>query len=124
MKTSRQLLRNGFTIIELTVVITIIGILAGITILSYGNWRQMTLSNQVKSDLNGVAAAMDNARNSGSGYPLSIPATFTPSRHVVLTYVSGDSTQYCVNGTTTDLSTVKFYVSSSTTGKLPQAGSC
>jgi len=47
-------LRAGFTIVELVVVIAVIGILATITIVSYGAWHKSTLSAQVKSDLNGV----------------------------------------------------------------------
>lgn len=76
--------RSGFTIVELVVIITVIGILAGVVIVGYGAWQQRTTENVLKSDLTGVATAMESARNFGSGYPTTIPSTFTPSDGVTL----------------------------------------
>ena len=102
--------QKGFTIVELLVVIVAIGILAAITIVSYGNWRYRTAQNEVKSDLNGATSAMESARNFGTGYPGAIPTSFTASTNVTLTYVSGDLTKYCLMGTSTADATVIYYV--------------
>lgn len=97
--------QKGFTIIELLVVIVVIGILASTAIFSYGNWKQRTTLNQLKSDLNGATAAMESARNFGSGYPATIPPSFQPSDGVTLTGgVLPGGTSFCLvatSGTTT-----------------------
>lgn len=101
---------KGFTIIELITVITVIGILAGITIVSYGTWRTTTAQNEVKSNLSGVVSAMESSRNFNSGYPLSIPSTIPANPNVTLVYVRGSATDYCVTGTSTVVNTVVYYV--------------
>ncbi|MFZ2125732.1 MAG: prepilin-type N-terminal cleavage/methylation domain-containing protein [Candidatus Saccharimonadales bacterium] len=113
---------NGFTIIELVVVMAIIGILASISIVGYGSWRQSITTTQLKSDLHGVAAAMENARTFGDEYPASIPATFTPSLGVSLSGGSYDGNSYCIEAVSTEDASVKYHVSdgSSTT----QSGGC
>ena len=70
---------RGFTMVEIVIVVVVIGILAGITIVSYGSWRKNIAEGQVKSDLSGVASAMEGARNFGSTYPTSLPTNFKPS---------------------------------------------
>lgn len=114
---------RGFTIVELLVVITVLGILAGITIVAFGAWQKRSAQNVVQSDLRGVAAAMENARNFSSGYPLTIPSTIQASQNVSLSYVRGSATDYCVSGTSTKTSGVTYYIEPSVS-KDPQAGSC
>lgn len=111
--------KNGFTIVELVVVIAIIGILATITVVSYGSWRTTTTQNQLKSDLNGVASAMESARTFGNTYPATVPSTFTPSGGVVL---SGGGTSggknFCITATQ-NLSNYRV-----TNYSAPKPGSC
>jgi prepilin-type N-terminal cleavage/methylation domain-containing protein len=121
--------RNGFTIVELLVVIVVIAILATISIVSYGAWKKQAATAQVKSDLNAVAAAMESARTFGNGYPQSPLATtltaFSPSNGVV---VSGggavDGLSYCVDGTSSQDATVQYYVASETKDQGPLSGTC
>lgn len=103
--------------------IIVIGILAAVTIIGYGAWRQNVAEAQVKSDLTNVGTAMEEARNTGNAYPTSLPAGFSASDTVTLTYVSGDERNYCINGRTSVEASIKFYISSDTDGKV-QAGSC
>lgn len=91
---------RGFTIVELVVVIVVIGILATISIVGYGGWKTRTITNQLKSDLNGVAAMMKNARNFGNGYPVTVPSAFEPSSGVTLSGGGwADGKGFCVVAT-------------------------
>ncbi len=88
--------------------IVVIGILATVTIVGYGSWKNSTLAAAVKSDLNGVVAAMENYRNFNDGYPSTVPNTFLPSSGVTLSgggQLSG--TGFCVTATS---GTVSYYV--------------
>jgi prepilin-type N-terminal cleavage/methylation domain-containing protein len=118
--------KKGFTIIELLVVIAVLGILITISIVAYGSWHRTTVSAQVKSDLNGIAAAMEGVRSANNGYPTTLPTNFTPSLNVTLTPNSADasSTTYCINGTSTDDATVFFYIAAESKDKGPQVGTC
>jgi prepilin-type N-terminal cleavage/methylation domain-containing protein len=113
---------NGFTIIELLVVITVIGILAGIVSLSYSSWRTRTAQTEVSSDLNSVSAAMESARNFSSGYPATLPSTYTPSQNVTTILKSSTSTTYCAQATSTVVSSVVYKVTNA--NKTPVAGAC
>jgi prepilin-type N-terminal cleavage/methylation domain-containing protein len=115
--------RFGFTIVELLVVITVVGIIAGIAVVSYGSWRKGLAVDQVTSELNGVASAMENARNFNNTYPTAIPTTFKSTKDVTLTYVSGNDKTYCIQATTTqDPSIVYRY--NIAQKKEPQNGAC
>ncbi len=116
---------SGFTIVELIIVITIIGILAGITILSFGNWKSQTITAQLKSDLNGAAQAMESYRTFNNVYPATVPSTFTPSSGDTLTGGSSDGGKtYCVDAANVQLTTLKFYIDSQTSSKGAQTGMC
>lgn len=116
---------RGFTIVELIVVISIIGILAGISIVSYGNWQKSLIQAQLKSDLNGAATAMESYRNFNNGYPLSVPSTFTPSAGVTMTGGSygGDKT-YCIDAVNSKYPGVSYYINSTHSGVDAQEGDC
>lgn len=112
----------GFTIVEIVVVVAVIAIIAAIGIVGYGSWRSNTAAKQVQSDLNGVKAAMSDARNFNNGFPVAIPTTFKASSGVVLSYKYGDARTYCVEGQSAANASVKYYLSETT--QAPQSGSC
>lgn len=117
---------SGFTIIELLMVTIVIGILASIGAINYGNYKKSLTISQLKSDLNGVATAMEDARNFGTGYPANVNAlsTFKPSQGVVLTGGSTDGgITYCVNATSSSDSSLYYYVRSSNNLNVQQ-GTC
>ncbi len=124
MQNKKSRYHSGFTVIELIVVITIIGILAGITIVSYGAWRHQATAAKVKSDLNSVIAAMSSYQTYNNTYPTTVPSSVAPSSGVVLTGGSTDGVTYCVNGTSTDDSSVLYYVASETKSQGPLIGTC
>lgn len=114
---------RGFTLVELLLVIAVIGILAGITVMGYGAWRKNVAVSQLTSELNGVAGAMESARNFGSGYPLAIPTTFQPSGDVTLTYKNGDTKTYCIEATTIQDTSIIYKYDISQKAE-PQSGGC
>ena len=100
----------AFTIVEIIVVITVIAILAGVTLVSYGAWRNSTTSAVVKSDLAQAASTMESARTFNNGYPLAVPSTFTPSNDVQITVTSSDSKSFCLDGTSIGTPSIKYYI--------------
>jgi prepilin-type N-terminal cleavage/methylation domain-containing protein len=119
---------SAFTLAELLVVIVVLGILATITVMGYGNWQKSITTTTIKSDLNGVASAMENAHTFGSnGYPTDINSltTFKPSDGITLVGGSSDGgTTYCVNATSSKDTTLNYYISSTTASQGAQIGSC
>jgi prepilin-type N-terminal cleavage/methylation domain-containing protein len=119
--------KKGFTIVELLVVIVVMGILAGITVIGYGAWREGSAAKVLKSDLNNVKTAMVSARNFGSGYPTAPSfsgsnAIFKPSDDVNLTYVSGSATAFCIKANSTLFPNIIYHISES--DKEAQVGNC
>jgi prepilin-type N-terminal cleavage/methylation domain-containing protein len=128
--------RIGFTIVELTIVIVVIGILAGIAVVGYGAWRTRTIENVVKSDLNGVLASMENTRNfSDNGFPVFANNTtfnganqtksiYTPSSDVLLVYKYGSNKDFCIEGASTSNASIKYYIDLTSGNKDIKTGVC
>jgi Tfp pilus assembly protein PilE len=104
------------------VVVAVIGVLAAITIAGYGAWKKRTYENVVKSDLNSIVAAMENARNFANAYPSSIPSSYEPSANIVAVGGSTNGTSFCVQATSTIDTSVSMYVTNANTN--PTAGNC
>jgi prepilin-type N-terminal cleavage/methylation domain-containing protein len=111
--------KSGFTIVELAVVISVIGILASITVVGYGAWQKRTTENVIKSDLSNAASAMENARNFGNKYPVAVPSSFKPSDKVSMSGGSSNGTTYCIQASSTG---VTMFVTNTNTA--PQTGNC
>lgn len=124
----------AFSIVEIIIVVTVISILAAITIVSYGQWRERVAETEVKSDLAGVQAAMEDYRNFNNKYPNNIAFgeefdgvnntknLFVQSRGVDATYVWGDELKYCAEAASVSKPDIKFYIDS--TYSNPQDGVC
>lgn len=113
---------SGFTIVELIMVVVIIAVLATITSFGIGSWRSRTAATEVKNALKSVGTAMRNAKNFGTGYPLSVPSTYSAQSGVTVTYMSGSATAYCVKGASVDVATVVYYMSN--TYSEPKTTAC
>jgi prepilin-type N-terminal cleavage/methylation domain-containing protein len=124
LASKRRLAANGFTIVELITTISVMAVLASIIVIGYSSWRQTTIVNQLKSDLKGAVAALENGRNFSNGYPTSIPSTFVGSNDDVLSGGgSSDGKTFCVEVYNRQLSSVKYHVDSSNS-VTAQSGAC
>jgi len=61
---------KGFTLVELLVVITIIGILTGISIVAYGQVQKNARDGKRKADLTSIQNALELYYGDHSGYPV------------------------------------------------------
>ena len=90
--------QSGFTVVELIVAIVVIGILASVGVVAYGNWRERAAEDQLQSDLKGASAAMESGRTFGTDYPSSLPSSYEPSDGVTMSVKGGGGT-YCIEAT-------------------------
>ena len=112
---------KGFTIVELLVVITVIAILAGLTMVSFGAWQTRAARNAVRSDLIQAAASLKSARNFNSEGKFPSTLSFTSSPDVTITpTIAGDGSGFCLIGQSDKVASVNYYMNSQTTE--PQEG--
>lgn len=62
--------KNGFTMIELLIVIVILGILSAIGLGSFTSSQQKARDSRRKSDLKSIGVALETYYNDNGGYPL------------------------------------------------------
>jgi prepilin-type N-terminal cleavage/methylation domain-containing protein len=127
-RSNRSSANKGFSVVEMTLVIVVIGILATITIGGYGQWRKSTARREVQSDLHGVAAAMESKRTFNNAYPFGGTAlsqlSFTASDGVTLTYKSGSDTTYCIEAASIKVPAIIYHLDSANGNKTPEVGVC
>jgi prepilin-type N-terminal cleavage/methylation domain-containing protein len=107
--------KNGFTIVEILVIVAVIAILASITIFAFGSWRARTAKTEVQNDLRNSNSAIKNYQTFNNALPnaATFANTYTPSRNVTLTYaLRGDNASYCLKGQSNVESSVVWYVDS------------
>jgi len=117
---------NGFTLVELLIVVVIIGILASIAIPKFANTREKAFLASMKSDLRNLATAEEMFLFDSLFYTNSLVAlkSFRPSTGVTLTINEATGGGWSAT-TTHDVSTKKcylFYGSAAPVGTATQEG--
>ncbi len=122
--------KNGFTIVELLIVVVVIAILAAVTIVSYNGIQNRSAESVLKSELSSVTKQLeiDKIRNSESLYPSSLDAakggqgiTLTSDTTLEYTYDEPTNT-FCLSATSSRSGVSGFHVSSDS--KIIQEGVC
>jgi type IV pilus assembly protein PilA len=92
--------QQGFTLIELMIVVAIIGILAAIAIPQYQDYTARALVNRAYSELSSLRTAVEESLNRGR-FSDSAPAMDSPALGYVASNIT-DSTTFAINFTETN----------------------
>lgn len=112
---------SAFTIVELIIVIVVIGIIAGITVMSYAAITTDAAKQSLQTDLQGAASQLTRYKADNGGYPSTLDATDIASTsttafdYMYLPVTGG----YCLSASAGDMS---FHMSDS--DAEPREGAC
>ena len=74
-------MKNGFTLVELLIVATIMAILAGIGVTSYNSLSKQSRDARRKSDLQSIRSALEFYRSDNDYYPTDL-SPIVPSKYL------------------------------------------
>jgi prepilin-type N-terminal cleavage/methylation domain-containing protein len=94
---------NGFTIVELLLVLAIVAILAAIALPRFGETQQRAYEATMRSDLDALVGAQESYRvTNGTEYAGSLEelgALFSPSEAVTITILGADASSWSAEAT-------------------------
>lgn len=109
---------QGFTIVELLIVVVLIAILAAITIVAYNGLQKRAQTSAVSTALNQASKKVKLYQVDNSSYPATLAAAGIADGDVTYQY-TGAATTYCITGTQ---GTTSMYLSDTVT--KPTEGGC
>jgi type IV pilus assembly protein PilA len=109
---------EGFTLVEILIIIVIIGLLAVIAIPQFISYRSRAIDAQLKSDLRNAAVAVESYFAKWSSYPASVAQIhgygFQPTDGVTLTITVVTPNSYSITATKQGGTQPSFTFTSST----------
>jgi len=106
---NKKSIQLGFTLIELLIVISIIGILASLTLVSYSGAQKQARDSQRKSDLGQIKNSLENYAGTSNGmYPISLNGGVVNFSGICTTYLLPNFITSCLDDPL-EASTTKTY---------------
>ena len=101
---------QGFTIVELLIVIVVIGILAAVTIVAFAGITRQSESASLKSELQSAGKKIENYKTSNNAYPTSLLVAGVTTKDIIgYTYSTGVST-YCLQAIPTKAGAASYHI--------------
>ncbi len=110
--------QQGFTIVELLIVIVVIGILAAITIVAYNGVQSRARAAAVTADLSNASKQFKVAQATDGVYPTTVSMASSSTTYQVTVNNAATPQTFCITGTK---GTTSYKVTDSTT---PAQGGC
>ncbi len=107
--------RNGFTIVELLIVVVVIAILAAITIVAFTGVQKRALIGGIKSELANTAKLIELAKVETDTYPVTLPSTVPQSSTAFLS-LSQTASGFCINSIAKTNTAIQWRYESATGG--------
>lgn len=112
--------QHGFTIVELIVVVSVVGILASIVTISGQGYIDRAAEQNIKTSLLDAHREMKKIYNEEGAYPSEVPSSVSVGSGVALTPdESLEDNHFCITGTARDMS---FYITDA--ANAPAEGTC
>lgn len=117
---------QGFTIVELLAVVTIIAVLAGITIFAFGSWRMRTAQTEMKNELYAASSSLKSHRTFNNNFPVSLMAMgYRGSNNITLVYsLRGDGLSYCLDAGDNNVPSAPHWYIDSAVSMTPTTTMC
>lgn len=103
--------RNGFTVVEILIVVVVIAILAAVTIVSYSAVKKRSLEETAKTDLIGSGSGFtaEQANNSTRMNPKNSKYLSSETASTTISYAYGNTKSYCMVARSKQDSSIVFH---------------